>query len=88
MPINRDVWFDVKNIIFINSHPTQYFVPLYAYMNTQGLTTSCWYCSDETLEGHWDKQFNADVKWDIPILDGYASRFFKNYSCLIFNVAS
>lgn len=49
-------------------------------MNQQGINTSCWYCSDETLEGHRDRQFNADVKWDIPILDGYSYQFFKNYS--------
>ena len=70
----------MKKIIFINSHPVQYFAPLYKYMNLQGLPTACWYCSDETLKGHKDRQFNVDVKWDVPVLEGYAYRFFKNYS--------
>jgi hypothetical protein len=70
----------LKKIIFINSHPIQYFAPLYKYLNQQGINTSCWYCSTETLAGHRDLQFNAEVKWDIPVLEGYTHRFFKNYS--------
>jgi len=69
-----------KNIIFINSHPIQYFAPLYKYLNEQGLKTSCWYCSDETMKGHFDRQFGVNVKWDIPLLEGYDYRFFKNRS--------
>jgi glycosyltransferase involved in cell wall biosynthesis len=70
----------LKKIIFINSHPIQYFAPLYKYLNQQGINTSCWYCSTETLAGHRDRQFNAEIKWDIPVLEGYTHRFFKNYS--------
>ena len=71
---------DNKEIVFINSHPIQYFAPLYKYMNEQGLTTQAWYCSDEPLKGSFDKQFGTQVKWDIPLLDGYEYIFFKNYS--------
>jgi glycosyltransferase involved in cell wall biosynthesis len=49
-------------------------------MNQQSVTTSCWYCSDETVQGHRDREFNTTVAWDIPILEGYPFRFFKNYS--------
>ncbi len=65
-------------VIFINSHPIQYFAPLYKYLNIEGLTTECWYCSDENFKGHLDKQFGVNVKWDIPLLEGYPNRFFKN----------
>jgi glycosyltransferase involved in cell wall biosynthesis len=66
-------------VIFVNSHPIQYFVPLYQYL-TPKMPTECWYCSDENVRGHFDKQFGTTVAWDIPLLDGYASRFFSNKS--------
>lgn len=71
-----------QEIIFINSHPIQYFTPLYAYMNREGLQTSAWYCSDKSIKGGMDKEFGVNVKWDIPLLEGYNYRFFDNYSFL------
>jgi len=70
----------VKKVVFINSHPIQYFAPLYKYLNEQSLPTSCWYCSDENVKGHLDRQFGTTVAWDVPLLGGYLYRFFKNYS--------
>ncbi len=70
----------MKDIIFINSHPIQYFAPMYKYMNEQGIKTKAWYCSDESVKGGFDNQFGTQVKWDIPLLDGYEYRFFKNHS--------
>jgi glycosyltransferase involved in cell wall biosynthesis len=67
-------------VIFINSHPVQYFAPLYKYMNDHGIPTTAWYCSDENVKGHLDRQFNTVVGWDIPVLEGYSSRFFRNNS--------
>jgi glycosyltransferase involved in cell wall biosynthesis len=67
-------------VIFINSHPVQYFAPLYRYLSTSGFRIACWYCSDENVRGHLDQQFGTNVRWDIPLLDGYASRFFRNWS--------
>jgi glycosyltransferase involved in cell wall biosynthesis len=69
-----------RKIIFVNSHPIQYFVPLYKYLNEHGLVTECWYCSDENVRGHVDRQFGARVAWDVPLLEGYEARFFRNYS--------
>ncbi|MEO7312940.1 MAG: glycosyltransferase family 4 protein [Chitinophagaceae bacterium] len=70
----------MKPIIFINSHPIQYFAPLYKSMNDSGIPTEAWYCNDESVKGGLDRQFGVEVKWDIPLLEGYKSRFFKNYS--------
>jgi glycosyltransferase involved in cell wall biosynthesis len=69
-----------KQVIFINSHPIQYFAPMYKHMNVHGIKTSCWYCSDSSIRGGFDQQFGVNVKWDIPLLDGYEYKFFKNYS--------
>jgi glycosyltransferase involved in cell wall biosynthesis len=68
------------NVIFVNSHPIQYFAPLYKYLNDHGVKTSCWYCSDENVKGHVDRQFGRKVEWDIPLLDGYDYKFFPNRS--------
>ena len=70
----------MKNIIFINTHPIQYFAPLYKYLNRKGLKTKVWYCSDHSIKGSYDKEFGVKVKWDIPLLEGYESKFFKNYA--------
>lgn len=70
----------MKDVIFINSHPIQYFAPMYKHMNESGVKTKAWYCSDESIRGGLDKQFGVDVKWDIPLLEGYESVFLKNYS--------
>ncbi|CAN5376430.1 hypothetical protein BH09BAC3_BH09BAC3_13250 [soil metagenome] len=49
-------------------------------MNEYGVSTSCWYCSDENVKGHLDRQFNSAVAWDVPLLEGYPYRFFKNHA--------
>jgi len=67
-------------IVFVNSHPVQYFAPLYKYLNQHGVETLCWYCSDENVKGHKDRQFGVTVSWDVPLLEGYSYRFFKNSS--------
>ena len=53
---------------------------MYKRMSDMGLNTSCWYCTDETINGGHDKQFGVNVKWDIPLLQGYDYQFFKNFS--------
>ncbi len=49
-------------------------------MNSQGVLTKTWYCSDESIRGSHDKEFGVNIKWDIPLLEGYEYRFFKNHS--------
>jgi glycosyltransferase involved in cell wall biosynthesis len=38
------------------------------------------YCSDENVNGHIDKGFGVEVKWDIDLLNGYNYKFLKNNS--------
>lgn len=70
----------MKKIIFLNTHPVQYSAPLYAKMVDLGMQLEVWYCSDESIRGGQDKQFGLSVKWDIPLLEGYHYRFFKNHA--------
>ncbi|MBS1563162.1 MAG: glycosyltransferase family 1 protein, partial [Bacteroidetes bacterium] len=52
----------MKKVIFINSHPIQYFAPLYTYMQQQGVDVEAWYCSDESIRGATDKQFGQKIQ--------------------------
>ncbi|MFD2582256.1 glycosyltransferase family 4 protein [Pedobacter vanadiisoli] len=66
--------------IFLNSHPIQYFAPLYKYWSENASDLEVWYCSDESLSSNHDPGFNKKIKWDIDLLDGYSYRFFRNHS--------
>lgn len=71
----------MKPIVFLNSHPIQYFAPLYQEISgTPDLELTVWYCSDESIKGKLDKGFGENVKWDIPLLKGYEYKFIKNNS--------
>ncbi len=71
----------MQRIIFLNSHPIQYFAPLYQQMaKDTAIDLQVMYCSDETLKGATDKQFGVQVKWDIPLLEGYKHIFLNNAS--------
>lgn len=70
-----------KRFIFLLSHPIQYFSPLFVEMAKQpDFDLLVLYCSDENVKGHIDKGFGVEVKWDIPLLEGYNYKFLKNNS--------
>jgi glycosyltransferase involved in cell wall biosynthesis len=63
-------------IAILNSHPIQYFAPLYAYLNTApDLEVTALYLSDVSVRGGKDVGFGCDVKWDVDLLGGYRSVF-------------
>ena len=60
----------------VNSHPIQYFAPLYAYLNRDTiLNVTALYCSDFSLRGAIDPGFKQEVTWDVDLLKGYQSIF-------------
>ena len=63
-------------IAVLNSHPIQYFAPLYAYLNAApDLDVTALYLSDFSIRGGRDVGFGQDVKWDLDLLAGYRSVF-------------
>ena len=63
-------------IAFVNTHPIQYFTPLYAYLTRHcGLETTALYLSDFSLRGGDDRGFGRAVTWDVDLLDGYEAKF-------------
>lgn len=63
-------------VAVLNSHPIQYFAPLYAYLNrTESLQLTALYLSDFSVRGSKDRGFGVNVKWDIDLLTGYPYQF-------------
>jgi glycosyltransferase involved in cell wall biosynthesis len=66
----------VFRLAVVNSHPIQYFAPLYAYLNQDpALEVAALYCSDFSLRGAIDPGFKQAVTWDVDLLTGYRSVF-------------
>jgi glycosyltransferase involved in cell wall biosynthesis len=65
-------------IAVLNSHPIQYFAPLYAYLNTDpGLEVTALYMTDWSLRQNTteDPGFGRAVTWNIDLMSGYPSVF-------------
>ena len=70
-----------KNLVFINTHPIQYFVPLYREIEKLSFfNQKIIYLTNHGLNTEFDKEFNAKFKWDIPLLEAYDYEFLKNNS--------
>jgi glycosyltransferase involved in cell wall biosynthesis len=66
----------VTRIAVLNSHPIQYFAPLYAYLNAApDFDVTALYLSDVSIRGGHDLGFGCEVKWDVDLLAGYRSVF-------------
>ena len=64
-------------VAVLNTHPIQYFAPLYRYITTNApeIELTALYCSDYSLRGEMDPGFSKIVTWDVDLLEGYNHRF-------------
>jgi len=63
----------------VESHPIQYRAPLYRMLNAEkSIEVTVLYLSDHSIRGGRDPGFDVDVKWDVPLLEGYESKFLQN----------
>ncbi|HEX3920090.1 MAG TPA: glycosyltransferase family 4 protein [Caulobacteraceae bacterium] len=63
-------------VAFLNTHPIQYFAPLYAYLNAApDLNVKAFYPSDFSLRGAKDRAFGQTITWDVDLLGGYEAVF-------------
>mgnify|MGYP000853051249 FL=1 len=65
-------------MLFFLSHPIQYVSPLLRELASNVKLQVYYYGGKEDLK--YDKGFGQEVKWDIPLLEGYESAFLKNSS--------
>jgi glycosyltransferase involved in cell wall biosynthesis len=63
-------------IAVVNTHPIQYFAPLYAFICAAGdIEITALYLSDFSLRGATDRGFGQAVTWDVDLLAGYPHKF-------------
>jgi len=63
-------------VAVVNTHPIQYFAPLYRFLNASpDIEVTALYLSDFSLRGAKDEGFGQIVAWDVDLLSGYPSRF-------------
>ena len=60
-----------RRVGFINSHPIQYFVPLYRRINqSPDIEAVPIYLTDHSLRGDYDPGFKQKLTWDIDLVSG------------------
>lgn len=69
----------MRKVIIFNSHPVQYFAPLYRYL-AKSHDIEVLYLSKHGITPSYDAEFGTTFQWDIPLLEGYKYRFLKNHS--------
>jgi glycosyltransferase involved in cell wall biosynthesis len=63
---------DRYRVLIISSHPVQYASPIFRQMARHPqLEIQVAYCSLQGAEAAVDPEFGVEVKWDVPLLDGY-----------------
>lgn len=60
-------------VLVVATHPVQYASPVFREMARHPqLDVTVAYCSLQGAEAGVDPEFGTEVKWDVPLLDGYA----------------
>jgi glycosyltransferase involved in cell wall biosynthesis len=63
---------DRYRVLLISTHPVQYASPLFRRMAQHPqLNIQVAYCSLQGAEAAVDVEFGVEVKWDVPLLEGY-----------------
>jgi glycosyltransferase involved in cell wall biosynthesis len=73
VPKEADTARDRKyRILLVCTHPVQYATPVFRQMALDSrLDILVAYCSLQGAEASVDEEFGHEVKWDVPLLDGY-----------------
>ncbi len=68
-------------LAIIATHPIQYHVPWFQYLaNQDWVESKVFYLHQPDQSGEFDPGFKRQVKWDIPLLEGYPHCFVPNQS--------
>ena len=63
-------------LAYVVSHPIQYQVPLLRRIAQEpGIDLTVLFGSDFSVKGYRDEGFGVQVKWDVPLLEGYRHEF-------------
>jgi glycosyltransferase involved in cell wall biosynthesis len=69
-----------RKLAIVSTHPIQYYSPVFrALAASQEIDLRVFYTwSQAAAEGMFDAGFGTEVKWDIPLLEGYRYQFVPN----------
>lgn len=68
-------------VLLVCSHPVQYASPVWRQMSAHPrLDIEVAYCSMQGAEAGLDTEFGREVKWDVPLLDGFEWTHVPNIS--------
>jgi glycosyltransferase involved in cell wall biosynthesis len=68
-----------RKLAVIISHPIQYYAPVFRVLAGMGsIDLRVFYTWSQAAQQIFDKGFGTAVKWDIPLLEGYAYQFVPN----------
>ncbi len=71
----------MKKLAIVTTHPIQYNVPWLVRLAERGIAIKVFYTYEQSSKGKvYDKGFGKDIKWDIPLLEGYDYEFVPNTS--------
>lgn len=63
-------------LLVVETHPIQYHVPVYrALQHQHDIPVTVAYGSDFSVRRYRDREFGADVDWDVDLLGGYSAHF-------------
>jgi glycosyltransferase involved in cell wall biosynthesis len=66
-------------LAILNSHPIQYFSPLYKKIaESDDIDLHVYYCSRQGLDEYRDAGFGRQIKWDLQLVDGFKHMFLRD----------
>ena len=70
----------MKKIAYLVSHPIQYQAPMLKYIaRNLEADIETLFLTDMSIKGYKDVEFNKEILWDIPLLEGYKYKFLKTF---------
>jgi glycosyltransferase involved in cell wall biosynthesis len=68
-------------VLIVGTHPVQYASPIFCLLaQDQRIESQVAYCSLQGADAQVDPDFGVEVKWDIPLLEGYRWVLLRNRS--------
>lgn len=71
----------MKTLAILTTHPIQYNAPFFKLLAERGVVgVRVFYTWPQAIEGFEDPDFGVQVKWDLPLLEGYDYELVENTS--------
>lgn len=71
----------MKKLAIISTHPIQYYAPVFKLLTERKVVkVKVFYTWEKAKDSFFDPKFKQEIKWDIPLLEGYEYTFVKNTS--------